>query len=221
MDLNTDYLESLVDSEDEKNKWDYLKHDVKDSVKYSLPKKEIRIIEWNGWNMVVFETPADGHCLFHSICGSFFIDYKEASIKEKVRMVKTFRKELSELLPFHYEKLHGGNILSFSEHVEEYKLSNMKNTLNSDHMVGYGYLQFICDVIEKDILIFDEMKMDVYFSDEVTVNDRNRVIVLCYDEKGFHYETLGIRDNDKMITHFEKNHPFILELKKRMKNDVS
>src|SRR5438132_33334 len=147
-------LSSEDSKDDEENKWKSLKYDIR------KPNKK-KIIYWNGWELIVLETPADGHCLFHSICGSFFIDYRKASEKEKVSMVKEFRKELSELLSIHYEKLHGGNILPFSEYVKEYTLDNMKKTLNSNQMVGYGYLQFICEAIEKDILIFDEIKKNV------------------------------------------------------------
>jgi len=209
-----------------------LKHDKKGPVGNYYAE-----INWkNGfenWPLVRFSTPMDGNCLFHAICNSFFSSYHDEKLNDQTvtrdKIVAAMRKELSETLskpisdesnsPRHYDILNGGNTSAFSEAVPEFKLKYMQKQLDSNTSIGYGYMEFIGNVLNKDIYILEAIRHDIYITDELPYTIRgNRSSIVLYYMNG-HYELVGIHNqNNTFDTHFSPEHTFIRFLYDRVKS---
>ncbi len=188
---------------------------------------------WQGpysqWDLVRIETPLDGSCLFHAIANSFSPSYRVQKIDDvgmsRDQIIAKLRKELSETLAqpiskdketTHYELLNGGNTANFAEGVPEYALSYMQRQLDSTQPIGYGYMEFIGNVLNKDIYILEAIRHDVYVTDELPYTIQgNRCSIVLYYMNG-HYELVGIRRQNEhngseiaFDTHFAPNHSFI------------
>ena len=191
--------------------------------------------EFGEWNLVRFSTPGDGSCLFHAISNSFFKSYRTEMLNGKYitrkELVRRFRLELSQKLsekignrhdsPTYYQLLNGSNMDEFSNHVPEYSCTHMKAELASTSPIGYGYLEYIGNAIEKDIYILDGSHKDIYRSDELKYSIKgNRNSIVIYYENG-HYELIAIDNGDgTCITHFSHKHAFIKFLQKRIKQFI-
>jgi hypothetical protein len=196
-------------------------------------------INWkNGfeqWPLVRFSTPADNSCLFHAISNSFFDPYHTETLHGKHvprnRMIMGLRKELSQKLaakispnpdkngyhPTHYDMLNGGNTSAFADFVPEFKLEYMQTQLESPVPIGYGYMEFIGNVLNKDIYILEALRHDIYVTDELslTIKGTRNSIVLYY--MNGHYELVGIQNIDGSFdTHFSPNHSLIRFLHNRV-----
>lgn len=185
-------------------------------------------IRWeNGfenWGLVRFSTPMDGSCLFHAISNSFFSPYHEEMLHgnhvPREKMVAALRRELAEKLscpiseqpnaPIHYDILNGGHTSAFAEAVPEFALKYMQAQLDSRTSIGYGYMEFIGNALNKDIYILEAVRHDIYVTDELplTITGTRSSIVLYY--MNGHYELVGIRNSDDTFsTHFSPDHSFI------------
>lgn len=184
------------------------------------------------WTLVRFSTPADGSCLFHAICNSFFKPYREGIIEDKpverTKITSSLRTELSKKLesktnpeddesPIYYDVLNKGNMREFSKSVPEFSLESMMSSLDSSSSLGYGYMEFIGDALEKDIYILEASRRDIYITDELPLTIKgNRDSLVLYYSSG-HYELVGIKEETgKIITHFSCNHRFIKFLHARV-----
>ena len=196
-------------------------------------------INWgNGyerWALCRFATPMDGSCLFHSISNSFFSPYHKQSLHGKTmtrnEIVSTLRRELAQRLAevdpedengrTYYTSLAGGNTAIFAEAVSEFKLEVMQSQLASNAHIGYGYIEFICNALNKDIYMLDAAHRDIYIFDELPFCIKgNRKSIVIYYMNG-HYELVGIRNDDGSFdTHFEPNHSFILFLNSIVKEMI-
>lgn len=191
-------------------------------------RKDYVEINWGGgfesWLLCRFFTPMDGNCLFHAISSSFFDPYRKETINNKhmsrTKMVSILRHELAEKLGSkisdnsdsltHYEILNGGNMKLFSEEVPEFKLNYMKSQLDSTNPIGYGYMEFIGNSLNKDIYILSASNRGIYVTDELKYSIKgNRNSIVLYYING-HYELVGINNTDGTFdTHFSPNHSFI------------
>lgn len=179
------------------------------------------------WPMIKFNIPGDGHCLFHALLLAFFNPYKTGLLNNKkitkMQIIHNLRSELAIKLeqPIRgtnkkpYDLLSNGNLNNFAENVPEFSLSYMKTQLKSNNHIGYGYLEFIANQINKDIYILNGITKDIYVSDESSLLIKGRNSIVLYYEYN-HYELIGIKNNDSNITHFLYTHPFIQFLKKRI-----
>jgi hypothetical protein len=170
------------------------------------------------WQLVRYDIPKDGSCLFHAISLAFFKPYINESFNDRSitreQIVYNLRKELSNKLS---QPINGKNgktyydTLNNNGNTSEYSLKQMQLKLNSRNSIGYGYMEYICNQLNKDIYILNEKK-NVYQGDEskLCIKGRNS-IVLYY--KNNHYELIGLIGNDGKITHFKPDHPFIIHLK--------
>lgn len=187
-------------------------------------------IKWNRgfeqWNLVRFSTPSDNNCLFHAISNSFFEPYHSEMLNGKHvsrhKMVTTLRKELAEKLatkvsddadaPTHYSILNGGYLAIFAKEAPapEFELEYMQSQLEAQVSIGYGYMEFIGNALNKDIYILDASHHDIYLSDELALTIKgNRSSIVLYYMSG-HYELVGIRNSDGSFdTHFQPQHSFI------------
>ena len=192
-------------------------------------------LNWDGdysnWDLVRFGVPLDGNCFFHAVCQAFFKPYITEMINGKpisrLDLVKKLREELSEKLsqpvkgnsgPTFYDLLNGGNTREFSKSVPKYTLTAMQKLLNSNSPIGYGYIEYISNQLNKDIYILDASTQDiyVYVNDEYNLTFKNRnSIVLLYISG--HYELIGLKNKNYFDTHFSPNHPLIIFLKSRIK----
>lgn len=188
------------------------------------------LLNWkNGyeqWKLVKLETPADGHCLFHALCAGFFIPYQTGVLNGKpitpLEIIHHLRLELAEKLGQYvkpgvryYDLLHQGYLPTFAKSVPEYTLENMQKQLKSNSFIGYGFIEFIADQLNKDIYILNGKTEDLYQSDEMKQVVKNRnAIVLYYINH--HYELVGIQNQNGYDTHFLPNHPFIQFLKQKI-----
>ena len=229
--------------------------DPQENTIFSLPiykngpiGKIYRKIFWeNGfenWNLISIDTVGDGSCLFHAICNSYFIPYYTETIKDvkitRKEIVKQVRKEFSEKLSSpisadsnsktHYEFINSGKTSEFpifSEFPEyNYSLKNMQDQLDSDNNIGYGYIEYISNILNKNIYILCKSNKDLYpfcKSDLANIykNDRSSIVLyymgsndsrVSYD----HYELVGIMNNGIVDTHFSPDHSFIKFLYKRV-----
>lgn len=194
-------------------------------------------IEWeNGFEnfpLVRFSTPADNNCLFHAILNAFFPPYHSEIINGKTAtrtdMVLKLRKELSEKLSSnmkgnsYYSYLNGGNTAAFADAgIPEFSLSYMKHQLENPIPIGYGYMEFLGLIFDKDIYILEGIRHDIYITDELPLTIKgNRNSIVLYYHNG-HYELVGLKKSDgSFSTHFSPNHSFIKFLNKRVQTIVS
>ncbi len=209
-----------------------------DGVSKSPTSKYCTLVQWeNGfekWKLCRFATPMDGSCLFHCIANSFFEPYHTETFNgnhiSRQNIIKLFRSELAEKLSSkisddndttYYQYLNAGNTASFAEYVPEFKLDYMKSQLNSNNQIGYGYMEFISMVLDKDIYILDAVRHDIYVTDELPFMIKgNRSSIVIYYING-HYELVGINIDDKtFLTHFSPNHSFIKFLYDRVQQII-
>ena len=198
-------------------------------------------IKWkNGfekWDLVRFSTPMDGNCLFHAISNSYFEPYRKQSLNGKPmsrrKMVRQLRTELSEKLaakvdenksdsPRYYDLLNYGNTAIFAKGVSEFSLEHMQSMLDSEQQIGYGYLEFLCESLNKDIYILEGSRGDIYNTDELPLMIKgNRRSIVLYYVTG-HYELVGIKNgSDSFDTHFAPDHSFIRFLNHRVREIIN
>lgn len=198
---------------------------------------EIHWPEFDRWSLVRFSTPMDGNCFFHAISNSFFAPYHTETLKGKHvsrdQMVSILRKELSQKLatkisddpdaPTHYDILNGGNTRAFAEAVPEFSLEYMQHELASHSPIGFGYLEFIGNALNKDIYILEAERRDLYSMPHelpLTIKGDRKSIVVYY-MKG-HYELVGIqRPDGSFDTHFAPDHSFIRFLYQRVQEIIA
>jgi hypothetical protein len=191
---------------------------------------------YENWKLVKFATAMDGSCLFHAVANAFFEPYHTLKMAgaaiTREELIKGMRKELSETLArpvnetpgslTHYQTINGGNTLAFSAQAPEFALAYMQSQLDSVSPIGYGYIEFICNALDKDIYILDGFRHDIYISDELryTIKGTRNSIVLCY--MNGHYELMGIANQDGTFsTHFSPEHSLIRFLYARVQTIVS
>lgn len=196
-----------------------------------IAKYYMHITWYPNWNLVRFSTPMDGNCLFHAICNSYFTPYHTQTINGKKithnRIIHLLRKGLADELskpivnepnaPRYYDILNAGYLKDFAKDVPEFSLEHMKKQLNSTEPIGYGYMQYIGLILDKDIYILNANTKDIYISDELVycITGKRQSIVLYYINDN-HYELVGIKKGNKFITYFDCRHSFIQMLYRRV-----
>lgn len=173
------------------------------------------------WKLLRISTPGDGHCFFHAFCNSFFKQYhtqkdgaKRVTRKE---IVVNVRKELADMLPQYYDKLSSGNLKNYTgfsnNSYDDFSLSNMQKELNSSNSIGYGYIEYISNVFDKNIYILLSSTCDLFpfGKSEILQNyksDRMSIVLFFIGDN--HYELIGTQNKNGTInTHFSPEHPFI------------
>lgn len=190
-----------------------------EKMNYYEPIKFERKNGFEAFKLKRFHVPPDGHCLFHSLLFAFYVPYKEESLHgkslSKLQIVINLRHELADRLDTVYESLSGGNICKFAEAVPEFKMDVMINELRSNHYIGYGYIEYISNLINKDIYIINGNTCDIYISDELPYLIKGRTSIVLY-YKDVHYEPIGLWQEGKYYCHFKACHPFIKFLRAKI-----
>jgi hypothetical protein len=187
---------------------------------------------YENWPLCRFATAGDGSCLFHGIANAFFVPYRTEILNGKhmlrLKIISNLRKELSEMLsakmgpypnsPSYYDKLNNSNTAAFASAVPEFQLEYMKAQLDSSNSIGYGYIEFIGNALNKDIYILEGARRDIYVTDELpyTIRGDRNAIVLYYING--HYELVGLKTGESCFeTHFSPSHSFIQFLRERVR----
>ncbi len=188
--------------------------------------------QYGDWDLVRIGTPMDGNCLFHSISNSFFVPYYTENINgtkiSRTQIIKSMRQELSQKLaekvsddgPRNYDLLNQGNTSIFAKDVPEFDIKYMQSQLNSNYPIGYGYMEFIGNSLNKDIYIIESNRKDIYVTDELPLTIKgNRMSIVLYYING-HYELCGIRTEQGYNTHFSPQHSLIKFLNSRVNHII-
>jgi hypothetical protein len=99
----------------------------------------------------------------------------------------------------------------------------MQKQLDSSAFIGYGYMEFIGNCLNKDIYILEAVRQDIYITDELlfTIKGNRPSIVLYYIEGG-HYESVGLKLSDgTYATHFYPDHSFIKFLNEKVQHAIN
>lgn len=183
----------------------------------------IEVLDWRGLSdfyyegMVKKDEIADGSCFFHCIADSFYKPYQLGTIDRK-DFVRKLRKDLSLRLDSEYSSLSRGKLREYSRELQDFSLSNLKRQLDSYEFVDNRFNELVSNILNKDIYILDYEKRDVYITgndDEILYKNRESIVIIWYNQN--HFDLVGIIEDDKLITLFKPNHPFIINIKDRMK----
>lgn len=188
------------------------------------------------WPLIRISTPMDGSCLFHAIANGFFNPYHTETLRGKHiardKIISLLRRDLSEKLASkisddpksrtYYDVLNGGNTSEFSQAVPEFSLKYMREQLNSNFPIGYGYMEFIGNALMKDIYILEAVRHNIYVTNELSYTIKgNRSSIVLYYING-HYELVGIQNSNKTYdTHFTPDHSFIRFLYARVQSIIN
>ncbi len=177
-------------------------------------------------------TIGDGSCFFHAITDAYFRPYQRGNLNGKslnrIKFVKYLRYDLANELERRinpngrmiYDKLSRGKLREISKTLQQYSLENMQKELRSNRSVDNVYLEFISNVLDKDIYILDFMKKDVYITgDDRDILYKNRDSIVLLFIPG-HYELVGVKEQGKIKTLFKANHPFITSIVTRMNEKI-
>lgn len=182
-------------------------------------------------DMVRIRTSADGSCFFHAVTKAFYIPYRTGQLNgvaiNRHQLIQTLRRELAIKLgrpanpndpqgPTHYDLLSRGQLREFAKGVKQYSLQNMQKELCSNSAIDNVYNEFISNQLDKDIYILDGENRDVLVTgddDDILYKNRKSIVILYIPG---HYELVGIRNGDRIETHFQPTHPFIQAIRNRM-----
>jgi hypothetical protein len=172
----------------------------------------------------------DGTCLFHAIVKAFHLPYIDQKVDRR-KFIAGLKKELSDALNekmtkfdekggdiTYYDFLSRGNLREFSKTDARYSLANMKQELLESKGNDNLFIEYLSEVLNKDIYILDQKKQDIYIQgdDRAILYKKRPSIVVLYLEDLRHYELIGVEREGKIETMFSPEDPFILNLQNRM-----
>jgi len=168
---------------------------------------------------VAFDTIGDGSCFIHSVMYSFNKDYRTLDKNGRREMVAKLRSDLADVLDekkgekTYYERLSRGQIKELSEVLPEMKLSNMKRFLKSRSWITMFYLELISNQLDLDIVIIDEKTKKIYKTGDKEIYFKHRDTVLVNYIEEAHFESVGVKAGDRVITLFSPDCELIQKLK--------
>lgn len=171
---------------------------------------------------------SDGNCFFHSILSAFVIPYINQKYDDgtpfnRREFVKNFRRAIANTLynkdesgVMLYDKLANGNLKSLSQDGEfgkKYQLEEYYKWLCSNESVGIESIEITSKYINRNILVLSLNTLDVYKIGLVddTYNPKVPSVVLLYTQSydDGHFDLCGVKQNDKLVTHFSPKNEFI------------
>ena len=192
---------------------------------------------FNYRNMVRIHAIMDGSCFFHALVGAFFKPYREGHINgtpiNKKEFVKKFRMDLAKKLgskvdPLapdskkYYDVISRGELEEYSKEVPHYSLESMQKELMSSHPVDTVYLEFISDILDKDIYLLYLPDKDVYMiPDQFDLLYKGRDSIVLLGMPG-HYDLVGLQASDGTIkTFFTPDNQFIRSIRERIRSKIA
>lgn len=199
---------------------------------------EYQDINWNRNfkypNLVRLRTEMDGSCFFHALAKAYCRPYIEGRYDDKSfnrqEFIKDLRQELADMLDSpvnpsdntsltYYQTISRGQLPNLSKDFPECSLENMQKELSTSMEIDFKYMEFISDVIMKDIYLLDADRQDVYVvGNEFDILYKGRESIVLYFLPG-HFELVGYRTEKNLNiiqTLFPPNHDFILAIQQRL-----
>lgn len=180
--------------------------------------------------MVRIATPGDGSCFFHGIAKAYSVPYKLGVLDgvpiDRGQFIRNLRRDLSLKLAepasngkTYYELLGKGEVAKLGKEDPTYSLKNLQSLLDSNRQVGYEFLEFVSNILNKDIYVLSEPHRDVYITGDTSETStlyrgRPSIVLLSL---GNHFELVGIREPAGIRTLFPPNHPFITAIQNRLR----
>jgi len=165
------------------------------------------------YDLVRVPTIGDGSCMFHSILQAFNRTYIHSSMEEKLRITRQFRNDLADILDkkidgeICYDKLSRGSLKNIAPHVPEVSLKEMKRSLKSNEWGDYRFLELISNILELDIYVIKEDNIYKLGDKELYYKRRDSIII--FNDDNVHFETIGLKTENGIITLFDKNDSII------------
>lgn len=168
-------------------------------------------------NLYSLPTIGDGSCMLHAIFQCFnkhYIEYKDDY--DKMLMIHNFRKYLADELENdkNYENLSRGEITEISNFIPELNKENMKRYLNSSKWLNIFFLEYISNILDLDIYIYDDTTKNIYKTgdEEIYFKERKSIIIRYYRDA--HFESICVDTPDGYKTLFSNDSYIIKEIKK-------
>ena len=178
----------------------------------------------NGLDDEFIRIPAlgDGSCMFHSILQAFNKTYIDSDNREKQRIVRQVRNDLSDILDKKigdsvcYDQLSRGSLKTFSKYVPEASLKNMKTALKGSDWGDYRFLELLSNIFEIDIYVFDKNKGDLYNTGDDELFYKNRDSIIILNSSNVHFDTVGLKTKNGIRTLFDHDEPLIKKLRSKL-----
>lgn len=182
--------------------------------------------------LIQLNIPGDGHCLFHAICLGSHKAYRSApDYDSRLKIVQSLRSELKDVFdkpiskkdkktPYHY--LCGGKLVEFGKAVQDYSFKSMSAQFEGSNYIGHGFIEFINNVLDKDIYILSDQTKDIYITHELpfTITGKRKSLILNYVNNN-HYLLVGyMKENGSIITCFSPSGPLICKLYQRVRQII-
>lgn len=173
------------------------------------------------YDLNVYTTIGDGHCLLHSVMCAIHVSYRTGykngvKLSRTVEMRKLRNKMADHLelidpdkgIPYYYT-IGRGALAEFGTISSEFSLKNLQNNLRSSSYLGNEHVVMISYFLKISIYVLDLASQDVYHFGDLPDPTKSAVVTLYI---GGHYELVSMGD----VTHFAPDHEFINFLRKRL-----
>lgn len=183
-------------------------------------------------SIVLIQTQSDGSCYFHSIAASYSVAYLTESLEgrpiSRKEFVRKMRDELADSLSEYYDRLSKGKLRSLSKSIPSVSYEELKKLLLSNNSVGFEVHEYVSDILDKDIYILDKSRKSLYpigkGDDSLYYKGRNSIIIMYtppsqrVDGSVGHFELIGLKEQDSIMTLFPPNHPLIVHIRESIKS---
>mgnify|MGYP005999243379 CR=1 FL=1 len=193
-----------------------------------------RKIDFFPYDLVSLGTIGDGNCFYHAILQGFNKSYRKGDITEKRKLTIRLKLLLASVLDeknpetgeTFYNELGNGEISKLSESILKSEENdpnckdmiltkeNMQRKLISNEWGDYTVLELVSNQLDIDIYVLSEAQKDVYLcgDKENLLKGRKSVIII---HRTNHFETVGLKVQNNIITFFDKDNDIIKFLRSR------
>lgn len=184
--------------------------------------EDLNLVKLGLYDTVKIPAIGDGSCFFHSILLGVSEDYCNLSGRGKRIMAANLRRKLAEELSEEkYKNLSNGEFEKISKSLKKHidlSMDGLKDVLDSRAFVGQELIELVSNELEIDIYIIDLDREDIYRLGDTKIYIKNRrSVIIGYSERSLHYDLIGLKDSNEVITLFDENHEIIKTLRKKSK----
>ena len=171
---------------------------------------------------VRINTIGDGSCMFHAILQCFNKTYINSNTEDKIKIIKQFRKDLSNILDedmgsdICYNQLSRGKLKEISSDIPDVSLENMKNDLDSSDWGDIRFLEFISNILNINVFIIYSGNNDLYQTGESDLYIKNRDSIIVYNNLNVHFESIGLKSKNTIRTLFSYEDSVIKKLRSKL-----
>lgn len=178
------------------------------------------------YDIVRIGTPGEGSCFFHSVVGAFSERYKRMNVVEKNDFIARFRRNLAADLDYDvFTRLGNGVLAEFME--DKYKgqaregqakrlgwLRFLEMLKDCREWIGEEMIEYVSNTLGLDIYILNDRTRNVRIGQDCDILYKHRPSIVIVNIDNMHYETVGVREEDRVKTVFNPNDPFIKQIHK-------